>query len=97
MTASSSPARAPARRGTCPPSLMRYILPLQDNTVNVEPEFYEDGDDSKWDGVFTYKKRVIWFRKRESGNRGNSIYTFRDDSRRAEMPAASSRGPQAQG
>lgn len=64
---------------------MRYILPLQDNTVNVENEFYENNDDNKWDGVFTYKKRAIWFRKRPSGNKGNYIYTFRDDFRRAEM------------
>ena len=64
---------------------MRYILPLQDNTVNVETEFYQNNDDNKWDGVFTYKKRAVWFRKRPSGNRGNYIYTFRDDFRRAEM------------
>lgn len=64
---------------------MRYILPLQDNTACVEIGFYEDMDDGKWDGVFTYKKRAIWFRKRPSGNKGNNIYTFRDDSRRAEM------------
>ena len=37
---------------------MKYILPLQDNTVNVETEFYENTDD---------------------------IYTFRDDSRKAEL------------
>lgn len=64
---------------------MRYILPLQENTVNVEIEFYENNDDNKWDGVFTYKKRAIWFRKRPSGNNGNYIYTFRDDFRKAEM------------
>lgn len=64
---------------------MKYILPLREDTVNVEPEFYENNDDSKWDDVFTYNKRAIWFRKRPSGNRGNFIYTFRDDSRRAEL------------
>ncbi len=64
---------------------MRYILPLQDNTVNVEPEFYADPNDNKFDGVFTYKKRPIWYRKRASGNKGNYIYTFRDDMRRAEQ------------
>ena len=64
---------------------MIYILPLQDNTVNVEPEFYENLDDSKWDGVFSYNKRAVWFRKQPSGNKGNFIYTFRDDSRKAEL------------
>ncbi len=64
---------------------MRYILPLQDNTVNVEPEFYADTDDNKFDNVFTYKKRLIWYRKRISGNKGNFIYTYRDDQRRDEQ------------
>lgn len=64
---------------------MQYILPLREDTVNVETEFYENNDDNKWDGVFTYNKRGIWFRKRRSGNNGNFIYTFRDDFRRAEL------------
>lgn len=64
---------------------MKYILPLQDNTVNVEDEFYENTSDDKWDGVFSYHKRAVWFRKKPSGNKGNYIYTFRDDSRRAEL------------
>ncbi len=66
-------------------SKLRFILPLQDNTVTVQAEFYANPDDSKWDGVFSYKKRAVWYRKRPSGNRGNFIYTFRDDSRRAEL------------
>ena len=64
---------------------MKFILPLQDNTVNVEAAFYENTDDNKWDGVFSYNKRAVWFRKRSSGNKGNYIYTFRDDSRKAEL------------
>ena len=64
---------------------MRYILPLQENTVNVEPEFYQNPSDGKWDNVFSYNKSAGWCRKRRSGNRGNFIYTFRDDSRRAEL------------
>ena len=64
---------------------MKYILPLQENTVNVELSFYENTDDSKWDGVFSYNKRAVWYCKRPSGNKGNYIYTFRDDSRRAEL------------
>lgn len=64
---------------------MRYILPLRKDTVNVETEFYKNTDDNKWDGVFTYNKRAVWYRKCSSGNKGNFIYTFRDDSRRAEL------------
>ena len=64
---------------------MKYILPLREDTVNVETEFYENNDDDKWDDVFTYNKRAIWYRKKASGNKGNFIYTFRDDSRRAEL------------
>ena len=64
---------------------MKYILPLQDNTVNVEDEFYENNSDEKWDAVFSYHKRAVWFRKKPSGNKGNFIYTFRDDTRRAEL------------
>lgn len=64
---------------------MKYILPLQSNTVNVEEEFFQNTDDSKWDGVFPYNKRAVWYRKKPSGNNGNFIYTFRDDSRKAEL------------
>jgi len=64
---------------------MKYILPLQENTVNVETEFYENTSDDKWDGVFSYHKRPVWFRKKKSGNKGNYIYTFRDDSRKAAL------------
>lgn len=64
---------------------MKFILPLREDTVNVEPEFYENTDDHKFDGVFTYNKRAVWYRKKASGNRGNFIYTFRDDHRKAEL------------
>ncbi|QEJ95568.1 transposase [Treponema phagedenis] len=64
---------------------LQFILPLRKDTVNVEPAFYENTDDSKWDGVFTYNKRPIWFRKKPSGTKGNFIYTYRDDSRKAEL------------
>jgi len=64
---------------------MKFILPLQSNTVNVEQSFYEDKDDHKFDGVFTYNKRPVWFVKKPSGNKGNFIYTFRDDIRKAEL------------
>lgn len=64
---------------------IKYILPLQDNTAKVEKSFYENPDDNKFDGVFTYNKRPVWFRKKASGNNGNYIYTYRDDLRRNEM------------
>lgn len=64
---------------------MKFILPLREDTVNVEPEFYENTDDSKWDGVFSYHHHPVWHRKRSSGNQGNFIYTFRDDARRADL------------
>jgi len=60
----------------------RYILPLQENTVNVEEEFYLNTDDNKFDGVFSYKSRSIFFHKKKSGVNGNWIYTFRDNIRR---------------
>ena len=52
---------------------MKFILPLQEKTVNVEEAFYKNTDDSKWDGVFSYNKRAVWYRKRPSGNKGNYI------------------------
>lgn len=64
---------------------LKFILPLQDNTVNVPEEFYRDQDDGKWDDVFTYNKRPVWYWKHPSGNKGNFIYTFRDDFRKAEL------------
>ena len=51
----------------------------------VDKTVYENNDDNKWDDVFPYNKRAIWCRKKLSGNKGNFIYTFRDDSRRAEL------------
>ncbi len=64
---------------------IKYILPLQENTSKVEKSFYEDPDDNKFDGVFNYNKRPVWYRKTSSGNNGNYIYTYRDDLRRNEM------------
>ncbi len=61
---------------------MKYILPLQDNTANVETEFYDELNDNKFDDNFTYKKRLIWYKKKAIGKQGNFVYTFRDDQRR---------------
>ena len=55
---------------------IRYILSLQENTVKVEQSFYEDTDDNKFDSVFSYNHRPVWYRKKASDNRGNFIYTF---------------------
>ena len=66
---------------------IRFILPLQDNTRNVEEKFYENLDDHKFDGLFSYKGRAIFYRKKRSGSEGNWIYTFRDNTRRDEMLA----------
>lgn len=65
----------------------RFILPLQDNTRLVEPGFYGDPDERKFDGVFAYKGRGIFFRKTRSGANGNWIYTFLDGMRREAMRA----------
>jgi Transposase len=64
---------------------LRFILPLQANTTMVDDAFIANPDDSKWDGCFSYHKRVIWFRKEASGNRGNFIYIFRDDERKQQI------------
>ena len=64
---------------------VKYILPLQDNTVNAEQSFYEDKDDNKFDDVFSCNHRPVWYRKKASGNNWNFIYTFCDDVRKAEL------------
>ena len=66
---------------------LKFILPLQDNTALVPGEFYSNPDDRKFDGVFVYKKRTVWYKKEKSGNQGNWIYTFRDDARRSDFQA----------
>lgn len=35
--------------------------------------------------MFPYPKRAVWYRRWPSGNRGNFICTFRDDSRKAKL------------
>lgn len=64
---------------------MNFILPLQCNTSNVEQAFYENKDDRKFDGVFSYKGRTVWYSKKRHGTQGNWIYTFRDDARQQQM------------
>ena len=63
-----------------------YLIRTQRDRYSIV--YYSNNDNNKFDGVFTYKKRTIWYRKRQSGNKGNWIYTFRDDSRRNEMQAS---------
>ena len=58
------------------------------NAVNNKSTFFvENHDGNKWNGVFNYDKCVIWFYKPLSGNRGNFICTFRDDSQLPELIA----------
>ncbi len=64
---------------------MKFILPLQENTTRVDTAFYEDKDDRKFDGLFTYKGRTVWHSKKKEGNLGNWIYTFRDDRRQQQL------------
>jgi len=66
---------------------IKFILPLQDNTTLVDSDFYSDPDDHKFDNVFVYKKRAIWYKKEKSGIQGNWIYTYRDDERRSDFQA----------
>lgn len=53
--------RASFRRG----EVHLYSSAAREDTVAVDPEFLEYGDDSKWDGVFVYNRRTVWYRKRE--------------------------------
>lgn len=63
---------------------LKFILPLNENTTLIDDEFYENLDDKKFDGVFTYNNRPIWFVKKSCGNQGNIVYTYRDDIRMSE-------------
>lgn len=66
---------------------LKFILPLQDNTTLVSDDFYANPDDHKFDGIFVYKDRTIWYKKEKSGNKGNWVYTFRDDGRKTDFQA----------
>ena len=61
-----------------------FILPLQYNTKMIPEAFTESADDHKFDGCFTYKKRIIWHKTMDCGIRGNKLHIYRDDSRKAK-------------
>ena len=61
-------------------------LPLQENTVNVRRSVLQKTPmTASGTACSPITKRAVWYRKRPSGNKGNYIYTFRDDSRRADL------------
>ena len=60
-----------------------FILPLQSNTKLIPDEFTNNPDDHKFDGCFTYKKRIIWHKSFEYGIKGNVVHIYRDDSRKS--------------
>lgn len=61
-----------------------FILPLQYNTRMIPAEFTENSDDHRFDGCFTYKKRIIWHKTIDCGSKGNKVHIYRDDSRKAK-------------
>lgn len=63
---------------------LKFILPLQSNTSMISKEFDEDETDKKFDGAFTYKKRVVKYKVNECGDKGNYIYIFRDEKRKMD-------------
>lgn len=60
-----------------------FILPLQYNTKMIPEEFVNNSDDHKYDGCFTYKKRIIWHKTIDCGIEGNKVHIYRDDHRKS--------------
>ena len=63
---------------------LRFMLPLQENTTMIPPSFDEHDGDGRYDGRFTYKGRNIWYKVIPTGDRGNRIFIYQDDFRKAE-------------
>ena len=61
---------------------LRFILPLQSNTKLISDDFAKDPDRHKFDGVFVYHGRQIWYKKEKTGEKGNHLYIFLDEGRR---------------
>lgn len=61
---------------------LRFILPLQSNTKLIDDKFAENSDRRKFDGVFVYHDRQIWYKKKKTGDGGNHLYIFLDEGRR---------------
>lgn len=64
---------------------LEFVLPLQKNSTLVEAAFYEDPSMKKFDGLFDYKERVVYCRKKAVGKQGNFVYTFYDSERRNHL------------
>lgn len=64
---------------------LRFILPLQDNTTLIPQSFDAQDGDGRFDGRFTYKGRNIWYNVLPTGDRGNRIFIYQDDFRKAEF------------
>ena len=61
---------------------IQFIIPLQSNTTMIPKDFETNQDDHKYDGRFVYHKRLIWYKKLQSGVKGNFIYIYRDDQKK---------------
>lgn len=61
---------------------MKYILPLQSNTKMIPNDFDNNIDDHKYDGIFAFNDRIIWYKKITCGEAGNFTYIFRDTARK---------------
>lgn len=64
---------------------MKYILLLRYYTMNVEQLFYEDRGNNKFDVLLFYNRRPVWYRKKACGHKGNFVYMFRGEIRKAEL------------
>ena len=55
--------------------------------IGSERDIVWFNDDRKFDRLFVFKKRTVWFKKGKSGIQGNWIYTFRDNVRQSDFQA----------
>ena len=63
---------------------LKFILPLQDNTTMIPQSFDDIDGDGRFDGRFTYKGRNIWYKVFPCGDKGNRLFIYQDDFRKAE-------------
>jgi hypothetical protein len=61
---------------------LQFILPLQDNTRMIDDAFASNLDRRKFDGVFIYHGRQIWYKKQPTGDNGNYLYIFLDEGKK---------------
>ena len=67
---------------------LSYILPLQYNTSLIPKAFDEEESDRRFDGRFTYKGRLIWYKVEGLGRGSNRLYIYKDEKRAADAGAA---------